>query len=134
MKVNPTSTLLGPALNPKTKLAAVRCARGTTEVVSRRDKALEAIKEISKKLDPLRQRWSDALPEGSPARRLNLPLSHCITTTMDYEDVTLVKELMRGMPISGPIAKTNVLIDRVRPAQITTQEWLPTFLRAIGRC
>ena len=41
---------------------------------------------------------------------------------MDYEDKTFVKELTHGMPITGPIAKTNVLIDRVRPAQTTNKE------------
>ena len=57
---------------------------------------------------------------------LNLPLFHLITRTFDYADSTLVKELMHGMPIAGPIANTGVLVDRVRPAQTEFQDWKKT--------
>ena len=123
-KINPSVMLLETALEPKTKLTAVRCAREPEEVVKRRKNALGAIKQISSKCAHLRSRWSNALPEGSPARNLNLPLFYCITTTMGYSDKTLVKELMRGMPITGDIEKTNVLTERVRLAQTATEEWL----------
>ena len=123
LEMDPISMLLDSALPPKAKLAAVRCVNEPAMVISQRNKALRTLKKISDSLAPLRTRWAQALPEGSPARRLNLPLFHFITETLEYEDTTLVKELMRGMPIVGSVPSTNVLTERVRPAQSTQQEW-----------
>lgn len=86
--------------------------------------ALDAIREISDSFAPLRERRAQAFPAGSAGRRRNLPLFHFATETLEYEDKALVKELMHGAPVVGSIASTNVLAERVRPAQSTQQELL----------
>ena len=69
-------------------------------------------------------RWAETLPEGSPAKSLHLPLFHFLTTSLNYEDTFLVADLARGMRIAGVIERTNVLVDRPRPARIAHSEWL----------
>ena len=125
--VNPSAMLLDAALPARVKLAAGRCACGPASVISRRNKAIGGIREISESLALLRARWVDSIPKGAPSRNLNLPIFHFATTTLGCEDKKLVNELTHGMPISGAIAKANVLTDRVRPAQSTAQEWLDSL-------
>ena len=101
--VNPTAMLLDVALPPRAKLIAAKCARDPAGVIFGRIRALDSFRKISENLKTIRGKWADALPEGSPARNLNLPLFHLVKTTFDYEDKTFVKELMLGMPIVGSI-------------------------------
>ena len=127
MKVNPFTQLLEEALTPHTKLNAIRCAREPALMIARRSRAFSKLCANATRLEPLRKRQAETLPQGSPAKNLHLPLFQFAISSLGYPDTALAHDLSYGMPIAGNIPPTNVLIKRESPAQTEHSVWLKTI-------
>ena len=77
-RVGPFGDALDKAYPPRFKHVAHRCASDAGEVVKQRERALVVFREVSDALDRSRAPRARGLPEGSPARELNLPLIHLL--------------------------------------------------------
>ena len=122
-RVNPTATLLTTVLHPRSRAAAHRCVATPDSVVSDRASALDCLSNLASMLSPFRSRWSDAMPDGSPARCLHLPLMFALARRFDYPDTSFIKELPKGMPIVGSVPASAALRERPRNARTSFDEW-----------
>lgn len=122
-RVGPFDIALGRAIPTQFKMIAYKCTWQPGEVIKQRERALLALQDVSAQLGESRGRWTAALPEGSPARVLNLPLIHILRKTFEYPDVTSSRDLAKGMPIVGPTPETKVLKARERKAVTTFDQW-----------
>ena len=121
--VNPTATLLSVTLTPAMKEICNETVFLPQAVITKRKSALETLTAVSKSLGTRRWSWTDALPEGSPARNLNFPLIHCLIRTFGFDDHTLTYDLSYGMPITGHIPESGSLPTRPKPEHTSYEEW-----------
>ena len=120
---DPFAQAIENALPDKTKFIIHKRATRPSEVIRQRALAVEELERLSGSLGRFKEPWYTCLPEGSPARRINLPLIHMISSTLGYADVHLARDLAAGMPIVGTIPKTNALKDRARGGVTTLGKW-----------
>ena len=124
--LNPTADLVNAALPCRAKRALCRCVSAPSTILEIRKNALSVFPKVSAALEAVRARRLATLPGKSPVSEIHFPLIHLLTTSRDYPDTTVVKELRAGMPIAGPIAQTPGLTQRKRNAQMSYQEWKET--------
>ena len=72
--VFPASELLAAALSDSDRSLASRCVSDPGAVLWGRERAADVLRSTSESMAHQRLVWSKLLPEGSPARALNLPL------------------------------------------------------------
>ena len=122
-RIDPFKIALENALPQQFKHSAYMCTWEQKYVIQQRLWVVSQLKDVSKGLEKNREKWKGALPEGSPARQLNLPLIHILCKTLDYPDVHFTRDLALGMPIVGSIPSTQVLQPRERKATMEFDQW-----------
>ena len=113
-KMDPFDIALEEAIPQQFKYIAYKCTWQPGEVLQQRERAVAELKDVSRKLKPLGGKWKEKLPEGSPARQLNLPLIQLLCKTFEYPDVNLPRDLAWGMPIVGTIPEARALQARAQ--------------------
>ena len=135
--VSPVASLINLALPMRVRSLLSSHLSDAKGTVARRNNAVEVFRDISDKMAPYRVVWAAKLPEGSPAREINLPLLHLLVKRFDYPDSQIINDLRTGMPIAGVIPECKTLEPRAKPAKLTTQEWIERMpernKKAIGR-
>ena len=121
--VFPVSELLVAALSDVERAGLPRCVRAPLEVVASRASALDLFRSWADKLEGNRQEWADSMPAGSPARALHMSLIAFLARGINHDDTDLVKDLTRGMDITGEIPKTNVFRERTRVPTSSVEDW-----------
>ena len=119
----PAAELLTAAISHDIRPAASRCVSDPVGVVVCRARARAHLTEVSKNLASKRATWAGIMPEGSPARALNLPLIAYLVNGLNYDDTDLVKDLTMGMGITGDVPATNTLRPRTRVPRADHDEW-----------
>ena len=100
-EVFPVSELLAAALSDSPRALASRCVSCPGGVVSARSMAGRVLRSASDSMAHRRLVWSGLVPEGSPARALNLSLVAFLVNGLNFDDAALVKDLACGMDIAG---------------------------------
>ena len=109
--VNPTDDLINVAITQRAKLIIYKCSMEPEAILFGRSMDIWAFRNFATNLDSFRDRWTRALPGGSPAR-FPFPADIFLDRTLEYTDRQFIFDLAHGMPISGAVAKTPGLADR----------------------
>ena len=123
-EVFPVAELLGAALSKPQRVVASRCVFHSEWLVQSRRRALAKFRAWALHFEGQRPEWCELVPEGSPTRELHLPLISFLARGLNYSDVTLVKDLTKGMDITGEIPATQVLRPRTRVPSVSHEAWL----------
>ena len=121
--VFPVTELLTAALSSNVRAVASRCISGPVAIASAREQVLAELSDMSSRLVGDRAAWASVMPDGSPARELNLPLFALLARSLNYPDTSLVKDIALGMDITGAIPPTNTLKTKARAASSEVSEW-----------
>ena len=121
---SPVASLINLALPMRVRNLLSPHISDPAGTVARRSRAMDTFRDIAAKLAPYAQRWAGRLPAGSPATLINLPLLHLLVHRFDYPDKDIVRDLVDGMPIAGPIPERPTLLPRVKDATMPVSERL----------
>ena len=115
-ELNPLERLLASALSPVEQACITYNCRSPSAAKQHRRKAIKLLHSLSVALRPAHDSLTRTLPEQVTARKLHIPLIAELAKRLDYTEVSLPDDLVRGMPIIGDIPCINALPSKVTPA------------------
>ena len=124
LEINPFERLLTNALSPVEQACVQFNSQNPTRVKQLRHKVIRDLNILSDSIRPVLTNLSKSLPELAPARKLHIPLIRHLVKELDYADLSLPDDLIRGMPIVGMIPPTASLPEKVTTASMSMREVL----------
>ena len=118
-RIDPFDRVLNAAVPVRSRNAVRRASRNASLVKTRRRKVVRHLLKLSRTPEPMRVRINKMLPVNHPERSLHIPLIQLLAHSLDYPDLRLPSDLVKGMNILGQIPPANTLNKRRAKAATT---------------
>ena len=100
------------------------CARDPSRLPKARESVISLLQHVRQRLAPLHEAWRASLGEHirDIVGPLHLPLLAFCATATRHPDPSLIRDISRGMPLSGVVPVSGSLPLRAMPATVSLQD------------